>query len=139
MPVGIFGVLTYFNFLLAGCLYVFLRRKKKLVGFQLGMNISIVTGGLISICTGTLLILQYPLYFTPVTFISTIIGLLVGGLFGALFDYQTALTGYANGLMMGLMAPMLGSIIDTTLPFIVFIELLLIISLSIVTLSVRRS
>lgn len=118
---------------------MYLKGQKKIVGFQLGMNISMVVGGLTAFSTGVLLILHYPLFFTPITIISTIIGMSIGGLFGALFDYQTALTGYTNGLMMGLMAPMIGSIIDTYIPFILFIEFLLVLSFTVVTLSVRRS
>jgi hypothetical protein len=139
LPDGWIGVLLYLNFLFIGWLFIYLRRNCKLVGFQLGMNISIVVGGMSAFTTGVLLVLQYPFYYTSITFISTFVGLLIGGVFGSLFDYQTVLTGYANGLMMGLMAPMVGSLIDDYIPFIIFIEMLLILSLSIVALSIRRS
>ena len=92
--------------------YVYLRRIKKLIGFQLGMNISIVMGGMIALLSGVLLILQFPFHFTLITIISTLAGLVVGALFGLLFDYQTFVTGLTNGMVIGLMSPMIGTVIE---------------------------
>ena len=133
------GLLMYTNLLLVGGSYFYIRQHRKLIGFQLGMNIAMVIGGLTALCTGILLISQYPFYFTPITMVSTFVGLTIGGVFGALFDYQTSLTGFANGVMMGMMAPMIGAVVEAYVPFILFIELLLIASLSVVLLSVKRS
>ncbi|MBO1914888.1 hypothetical protein J4G37_59940, partial [Microvirga sp. 3-52] len=62
--------------------YAYLRGIKKRIGFQLGMNISIVMGGMIAMLAGVLLITQYPFHFTFITIISTLVGLGVGALFG---------------------------------------------------------
>ena len=68
------------DFYLYGYLYCawflpYLRRIKKRIGFQLGMNISIVMGGMIALLSGVLLILQFPFHFTLITIISTLVGL----------------------------------------------------------------
>ncbi|MFP7225948.1 hypothetical protein SFC42_22940, partial [Priestia filamentosa] len=99
------GFLLCVNLLLTGSAYLFLFKVRKLIGFQLGMNISNLAGGFFAIVTGIILIYQFPLHFVPITIITTVIGMVVGALFGGLFDYQTLLTGMINGLMMGVMAP----------------------------------
>jgi hypothetical protein len=132
------GLMTYFNLTVVIFLYMKLYKMRKLIGFQLGMNISILMGGMTALSTGVLLISQFPFSFTAVTIINTLIGMAAGGAYGALFDYQTLLTGYANGLMIGIMAPMIGSIIGNSLLFICFMELLLIAS-SVFVISSSRS
>ncbi|WP_456271054.1 hypothetical protein [Bacillus sp. AK031] len=132
-------ILFVTNILLTACLYVYVGKKSRLVGFQLGMNISIIAGGFTAVSTGIVLIMIYPFFYTSVTILSVLIGLIAGGAFGLLFDYQTALTGYVNGLMMGLMAPMVGALIDNQLMFLTFLEILLVSSYFAVLLSVRRS
>ncbi|WP_246942910.1 hypothetical protein [Bacillus pinisoli] len=101
------------------------------------MNISMIAGGMVAITTGVLLIAQFPLQFAPVTIVTAILGMVVGGVFGALFDYQTMLTGWANGLMMGLMAPMVGAVTDGSSLFLWFMELALIVAYSFVAISAR--
>nr|AAB06483.1 MnxA [Bacillus sp. (in: firmicutes)] len=103
------------------------------------MNISITAGGFTAVSTGILLIMVYPFFYTSVTLLSVIIGLLTGGVFGMLFDYQTALTGYVNGLMMGLMGPMVGALIENQLLFLFFFEFILLFAYVTVVFSVRRS
>ncbi len=139
MTHSLVGVLLYTNILVVGWLYFHIRKIRKLIGFQLGMNIAMVVGGLAALSTGILLILQFPLYFTPVTIVSTFVGMSIGTLFGLLFDYQTALTGFTNGVFMGVMAPMIGALIETYISFIIFLESLLIVSLVLVMISIRRS
>ncbi|MCA1041856.1 hypothetical protein LCM00_20380 [Bacillus infantis] len=133
------GLLLYLNLTANILLYRELYKARKLIGFQLGMNISILMGGVTALCTGVLLISQFPFSFTMVTIISTVAGMAAGGAYGALFDYQTLLTGYANGLMIGLMAPMIGSIIDNDWLFICFMELLLAVSSIFVISASRRA
>lgn len=133
------GLLLYLNLTANILLYRELYKARKLIGFQLGMNISILMGGVTALCTGVLLISQFPFSFTVVTIISTVAGMAAGGAYGALFDYQTLLTGYANGLMIGLMAPMIGSIIDNDWLFICFMELLLAVSSIFVISASRRA
>jgi hypothetical protein len=103
------------------------------------MNIAITAGGFSAVSTGIVLIMVYPFFYTSVTILSVIIGLLIGGFFGMLFDYQTALTGFVNGLMMGLMGPMAGALIDNQIQFFMFFELILVFAYLTVVLSVRRS
>lgn len=134
-----FGYLLYGNLLFILAAYLYLFKIRKLIGFQLGMNISIMAGGFIAIATGVILIYQFPFQFVFVTFASTIVGMLVGGLFGALFDYQTMLTGYSNGLMMGIMAPMVGAAAKNSMLFLGFIEVVLVISICLIISSGRSS
>nr|WP_240458649.1 hypothetical protein [Bacillus mesophilus] len=116
---------------------MYIYRIRRLIGFQLGMNISMIAGGMLAITTGVLLIAQFPLQFAPVTIITAVLGMVVGAIFGVLFDYQTMLTGWANGLMMGLMAPMIGAVTDGSMLFIWFMELSLLVAFSFVAWSAR--
>ncbi|MCP8616001.1 hypothetical protein [Salirhabdus salicampi] len=137
--VSTLGIILYGNFVLLTFVYLYLFHIRRLIGFQLGMNISIIAGGFVSIITGVILIYQFPLHFVPVTMASTIIGFVVGGMFGALFDYQTFLTGYGNGLMMGIMAPMVGASANSSTSFIIFIETVFILSLIVILSSAKSS
>lgn len=78
--------------------------------------------------SGIIFINLYPLYFLEATLFAVIIGSLTGIFFGSLFDYQTLLTGYINGLMMGIMAPMVGSAASEGVYFLLFIELFILSS-----------
>ena len=119
--------------------YLYLRKIRKRIGFQLGMNISIVMGGMIALLSGVLLILQFPFHFTLVTMISTVTGLVVGAIFGLLFDYQTFVTGLTNGIVVGLMAPMIGTVIEMPSIFVWCIHVFWVISLCTISISIRRS
>jgi len=119
--------------------YLYLRRIKKLIGFQLGMNSSIVMGGMVALLSGVLLILQFPFHFTLVTVISTLAGLFAGALVGLLFDYQTFVTGLTNGIIIGLMAPMIGTVIEMPSLFIWFIHSFFVLSLFTIFISIKRS
>lgn len=132
-------LLTYVNMLVFIMLYVFMSRYRKVVGFHLGMNIAMVTGGMLSLSVGVLLMVQYPFHFIAITFLSTILGMVAGGIFGALFDYQTMLTGLSNGLMVGIMAPMLGAILINPFLFIVMMEGLICFMIVLLVISLRRS
>lgn len=103
------------------------------------MNISIMTGGYFSIIVGVILIYQFPLKFVFITIVTAIIGMVTGAVFGALFDYQTLLIGYINGLMIGIMAPMVGATAQNNLLFLSLIELLFIFSLLFISLSAKRT
>ncbi|MFT4412460.1 hypothetical protein ACLM5H_01245 [Fredinandcohnia humi] len=127
------------NFVIASLLYFYLYRGRKLIGFQLGMNIAIIIGGMMAIVSGVLLIIQFPFHFTEVTIASTLIGIMIGAIFGAMFDYQTFLSGFANGLMMGIMAPMIGAVVDSSVRYVLLVELLYIASVILVAISRKRS
>ncbi|MBE4909407.1 hypothetical protein IMZ08_15250 [Bacillus luteolus] len=128
----------YGNFLITTIIYLYIFRIRKLIGFQLGMNISILVGGMMGIASGVLLVSMYPFHFATVTIVSTLIGMGIGALFGALFDYQTLLTGFINGMMMGIMAPMIGAVLEGSESFILFIEILFICS-SLLVITSRKS
>jgi hypothetical protein len=119
--------------------YMYLRRIKKLIGFQLGMNISIVMGGLVSLLFGVLLILQFPFHFTLITVISTLAGMMVGASFGLLFDYQTFVTGLSNGMIIGLMSPMIGTVIEMPVVFVWFMHGFFTLILITIFISIKRS
>ena len=107
------------NFLSAYVLYIYLYNRRKQIGFHLGMNIAMVAGGGMALGTGIIFINLYPLFFLEATLFAVIIGSLTGIFFGSLFDYQTLLTGYINGLMMGIMAPMVGAAASEGFPFFI--------------------
>ncbi|PMC38518.1 hypothetical protein CJ195_08620 [Bacillus sp. UMB0899] len=136
---GYLGFLLYGNLLLLAITYLYLFHIRKLIGFQLGMNITNIAGGFITIVTGVILIYQFPMQYVAVTIATTMIGMIVGALFGGLFDYQTLLTGYANGLMMGLMAPMIGAVAKNSVIFLFFLEGMFIFSLLLFVLSARHT
>ncbi|MBM6618203.1 hypothetical protein JR050_11090 [Bacillus sp. RD4P76] len=133
------SVLLFINFILLSFLFLYLSKIRKLIGFQLGMNITMMAGGFFSISAGVILIYQYPLKFVYVTIGTTVIGMVIGAIFGSLFDYQTLLTGYINGLMMGVMAPMIGAVAQNNLIFLGFIEVLFISSTILISLSAKRT
>lgn len=132
-------ILIYTDICIALCFYVYLLRIKKRAGFQLGMNISIVMGGMTAMLAGVLLISQYPFHFTLITIISTLIGLGIGALFGLLFDYQTFVTGFTNGMVIGIMSPMIGTVIEMPFVFILFIHGLFALCLLTISISIRRA
>ncbi len=132
-------LLIYVDVWIALGLYAYLRKKKKLIGFQLGMNISIVMGGMIALLSGVLLIQQFPFHFTWITIISTFTGMMTGAFYGILFDYQTFVTGLTNGIVVGVMSPMIGTVIDMPFIFICFIHVFFILILFIMITSIKRS
>lgn len=103
----------------ACCLKQFFALRDQ-TGFHLGMNIAMLSGGFSGLMTGIVLIDYFPFYFVWITVIAAIAGALIGGVNGLFYDGQTALTGLANGFMMGLMGPMLGAAAggSAMLPFI---------------------
>lgn len=114
------------NFLSAYVLYIFLYNRRKRIGFHLGMNITMVAAGGLALGTGIIFINIYPFYFLEATLFSVIIGSISGILFGNLFDYQTLLTGYITGLMMGIMAPMVGAAAYEGAMFLIMIEVFIL-------------
>lgn len=134
-----FGILLYGNFTVAFISYIYLFNRRKLIGFHLGMNIAMVTGGGLAFITGVLLINRFPLHYVEITIATTLIGMIVGGLFGGMFDYQTLLTGYINGLLMGIMAPMVGAATSDSIIFILFLEVFIIGSFSMLLVSSKFS
>ncbi|KIL51997.1 hypothetical protein [Jeotgalibacillus soli] len=125
----------YANFLFASFTYGFLYRRRKLIGFHLGMNIAMMAGGGLALTTGVLLINRFPLHYVEITVAATIIGMVSGSLFGGMFDYQTLLSGYINGLISGLMAPMIGAAAASSLPFIFLLEIFFLSSFVILMMS----
>ncbi|MET1030732.1 hypothetical protein [Domibacillus tundrae] len=119
--------------------FIYLSRKRKLIGIQLGMNISQVMGGIAALLSGIVLILAFPFHFTLITIVSTMIGVFTGALFGLLFDYQTFMTGLTNGMMVGLMAPMIGSVLDIPGQIIWLVHGLFFACLILVMISIQRS
>ncbi|MGV2938890.1 hypothetical protein AB5I83_04815 [Mesobacillus sp. LC4] len=114
------------NFLSAYVLYIFLYNRRKRIGYHLGMNITMVSSGGLALGTGIIFINLYPFYFLEATLFSVIIGCLSGILFGNLFDYQTLLSGFITGLMMGIMAPMVGAAALEGVLFLIMIEIFII-------------
>lgn len=133
------AILMYVDVWIVLCFYGYLLKIKKRIGFQLGMNISIVMGGMAALLSGVLLIIEFPFHFTVITIISTVVGLTVGALFGLLFDYQTFVTGLTNGIIIGLMSPMIGTVIERPTMFIIFLHGFFVFSLLTIFHSIKRS
>jgi hypothetical protein len=131
--------LLILNFLLAGIAYFVLFPRKKVIGFHLGMNIAMVTAGCLALAAGIVLINLFPLNFKEVTIAAILVGVATGLLFGSLFDYQTVLTGTINGMMMGIMAPMVGAAASEGPFFILTVDVFITLSLLFITLSATRS
>jgi hypothetical protein len=134
-----FVLILYINLVLFALLYVYVHLHRRLVGFHLGMNIAMALGGMVALSTGIFLIFQYPFHFTAITMVATLGGMGAGALFGALFDYQTMLTGLINGMMMGIMAPMLGAILTDPYFFTVVLEVFICLIIVALFAAVKRS
>ncbi|WP_075620256.1 hypothetical protein [Paenisporosarcina indica] len=132
-------LILYVDVCIALGFYSYLRRVKKIIGFQLGMNISIVMGGMTALLSGILLIQNYPFHFTLITVITTLLGLTTGALFGLLFDYQTFVSGLTNGVIVGLMSPMIGTVIEMPSLFIWFVHAFFVLCLITIFVSIKRS
>lgn len=132
-------LICYGNLLFISMIYLRIYKIRKLVGFQLGMNISMVAGGFLAVISGIIFIYQFPLEYITVTFVTTLIGMVTGSLFGALFDYQTLLTGYSSGMMMGIMAPMVGAAAKNSMLFLYFVEVIFLVSMILILASSKHS
>lgn len=127
------------NFFSAYILYIYIYNRRKQIGFHLGMNIAMVAAGGMALGTGIIFINLYPLYFLEASLFAVVIGSITGILFGNLFDYQTLLTGYINGLMMGIMAPMVGAAASEGILFLIMIEVFIISCFCILAASAFKS
>ncbi|MFS0577111.1 hypothetical protein AB1K83_15845 [Sporosarcina sp. 179-K 3D1 HS] len=136
IPIWLF---IYLDSCLVFGFYLYVRNIKKRIGFQLGMNMSMVMGGMMAMLSGVLLILQFPFHFTYITMLSSLIGMGTGAIFGLLFDYQTFVTGLTNGAIVGLMAPMIGTVIEMPGIFVWSLHILFAISLVVILSSIKRS
>lgn len=90
--------------------YYYLYRRKKSMGLSLGMNTAMAMTLFFSLFLSYLLMEKFPFHYVQIICVTTLSTMLVGGVFGGLKDEQTIITGLANGVMMGLMAPMAAGI-----------------------------
>ncbi|WP_035178009.1 hypothetical protein [Alkalihalobacterium bogoriense] len=133
----ILWVLFYVNFVFAGLTYQYLFKKRKLIGYHLGMNVAMTPTGIISIASGLILIYHFPFQFTEMTILTTIIGIAIGVLFGSLVEYQTVIMGVTSGVMSGIMAPMIGDMAQHSLILIGFTQSLVFILLGMLCYSMK--
>lgn len=115
--------------------YRYLYRIRNLIGYHLGMNLAMLSSGVMGIATGTVLGYAFPAHYTLITIAATAIAILIGAIFGALVDYQTLLSGVSGGLMAGIMGPMIGVIADFGL--LIFCTVLVYASFGLLCFSVR--
>ncbi|MCG7337246.1 hypothetical protein MHZ95_18475 [Sporosarcina sp. ACRSM] len=118
MANGVISILIYIDLLLVSFFYLYLRKRKEQISYTLGMTSSMAVGGLTALLTGILLIMQFPFHFTYITMFSALIGGFVGAFYGRLVDRGLFVLGLTNGIMIGLMAPMIGTVIEMPVPFI---------------------
>lgn len=126
--VKLLGFLLYANVMFTVILYVYLKNKSKLYSMKDGGNIATIAGGFLALSCGVILIYQFPFHFVVVTIISTLIGMAAGASFGALFHNEALLTGYSHGMMLGVMAPMIGAAAKNSLVFLLFLEICFLFS-----------
>lgn len=137
MLVKSLGFLLYGNIVLTVGLYVYLLKLNKHKSHLYGTNMATIVGGFIAIISGVILIYQFPFQYVVVTIVTTILGMFIGALFGWLYSYEALLTGYANGVMMGIMSPMIGAAAKNSIAFLIFLEVLFIFSLLLLVRSVK--
>lgn len=87
--------------------FFYLKRLKNLIGYHLGMNISMTVSTVSALSFGGLWGYQFPHESGWVTIATTLAAMAIGMIFGTLVDYQTVVTGISSGIMAGLMAPMI--------------------------------
>ncbi|MCM3172333.1 hypothetical protein [Paenibacillus sp. MER 99-2] len=117
--------------------YMYLRRLKNLIGYHLGMNISMTVSTVSALSIGGLWGYQFPYYSTWVTIIATVIAMLIGMIFGALVDYQTIVTGVSGGIMAGLMSPMVVMHSHHPVPILIFCIFLFFFAILMLCTSVK--
>lgn len=139
MENGAISILMYVDLLLVLFFYLYLRKRKERISYTLGMTSSMAVGGLIALLTGILLILQFPFHFTYITMFSAFSGGIVGAFYGRLVDEGLFVLGLTNGIMIGLMAPMIGTVIEMPVPFLVVLQAFLIGCVLIIFLSLKRA
>jgi hypothetical protein len=118
--------------------FVVLYPSRHLISYHMGMNLAMVSGGVIGIAVGIVLGDLFPAHYALATIAATGIAIFGGIVFGALVDYQTLITGVASGIMSGLMGPMVGVMAGTqALVLILFCSLLVYLSYGLLCFSLR--
>lgn len=131
----IFWLILISYFVVCFATFTFLYKIKFLISYHLGMNIAMLSSGVMGVAVGAILGYTFPGHYTLVTIIATLIAMIIGAIFGALVDYQTLLSGVSGGLMAGIMGPMIGMMAD--LGFILFCSILVYGIFGMLCLSVR--
>ncbi|MFD2700574.1 hypothetical protein ACFSVM_08830 [Paenibacillus shunpengii] len=117
--------------------FVYLRKLRNLIGYHLGMNISMTISTVSALSLGALWGFQFPQYSGWVTILATIAAMLIGLIFGTLVDYQTIVTGMTSGMMAGLMGPMIVLHSNTPVPLLLFCLFLFFFSIIMLCSSVK--
>ncbi len=113
------------NILLIISLYMYLaERKEKWRPSSFIMNAIMTPVTLFALCTGFLFTYMHPGFLIETSIAAGVLGLSCGLLFGSLFNFDSAMTGACNGLMAGIMTPMLGEMAGRSPLFLVFTQLL---------------
>ncbi|MFI2859164.1 hypothetical protein ACH6EH_18870 [Paenibacillus sp. JSM ZJ436] len=117
--------------------YVYLKKLKNLIGYHLGMNISMTISTVSALSLGPLWAFQFHHHSSWITMIVTLAAMTIGMLFGALVDYQTVVTGISSGIMAGLMGPMIIMHSFDPIPLLCFTLFLFFFSLIMLCTSVK--
>ncbi|WP_274309987.1 hypothetical protein [Solibacillus daqui] len=131
----IFWLILFSYFIFCFATFTFLYKIKFLISYHFGMNIAMLSSGVIGLAVGAILGNTFPSHYTLVTIIATVIAIIIGAIFGALVDYQTLLSGVSGGLMAGIMGPMLGAMADFGI--VIFCSILVYVVFGMLCLSVR--
>ncbi|RFU61438.1 hypothetical protein [Peribacillus glennii] len=135
MVVPFIWVIFISYFVMAAVSYFYLRKSRNLISYHFGMNIAMTSSGVMGISCGIILGNQFPLFFSEVTFLTLLIAISAGAIFGSLVDYQTLVTGVSNGIMAGIMGPMLG--LAAELPLLVIATFLVFLGFGLLCFSLR--
>ncbi|MCM3782135.1 hypothetical protein M3231_04065 [Neobacillus mesonae] len=117
--------------------FIYLKKLKNLIGYHLGMNISMTISTVSALSFGALWGFQYPQHAGWVTIFATIAAMVIGLIFGTLVDYQTIVTGVTSGMMAGLMGPMIVMHSPDPVPLLLFCLFLFFFSIIMLCSSVK--
>ncbi|PLT28553.1 hypothetical protein [Peribacillus deserti] len=126
------------DLLLISLFYLFLRRRKKVMGLSAGMNTAMFITLFFSLFLSFFLMEQFPFNYVQNVLLSVFAGLMIGWLFGRLKDEQTLLIGLANGAAMGLMTPMFAGVVLFDRWIFYILQLLFVCTLLSLTLKKKR-
>ncbi|SDH72274.1 hypothetical protein SAMN05192534_11028 [Alteribacillus persepolensis] len=114
------------NILLIVALYMYLheRKDKRHHSSSFIMNAVMTPVTVFSLCSGFLFTYIHPGYVIETSIAAGVLGIGCGLLYGSLFSFDSAMVGACNGLMAGIMAPMLGEMAGRSPFLLLFTQLL---------------
>lgn len=129
MTFNFLAILLYVNVVLIGLLYIAIKNYRHLFQFHDRVTVVTLISGFIAMICGVIFIYQFPFHYVNVTIAATLVGIIIGIIFGSIFRDETILTGMTHGMMMGLMAPMIGAATKNSYVFLIFLQVSFVLAL----------